>query len=302
MQGGLWASQVLDFAPERAVVARPDFAPGLRTAVGAFRFIGRVAVWSAATLLVLSNLNVNVSTLIAGLGVGGIAIALAVQNVLGDLFASLSILLDRPFVVGEFIVIDSLAGTVEHVGLKTTRVRSLSGEQIVMSNSDVLKSRKGLTVEIGNTDAEGRLVLADALAAADEESPDLLIDMATLTGAARVALGPDMPPFYTNDEELASTLSEAAASQNDPLWRLPLWEPYNALFESTIADINNVASSGLAGSITAALFLKRFVDKAKTWAHLDIFAWTPSAKPARPLGGEAQGIRALYSVIAGRFR
>jgi small-conductance mechanosensitive channel len=141
VQGGLWASRVLDFVLERAIVARPDFDPGLRTAVSAFRFIGRVAVWSAATLLVLSNLNVNVSTLIAGLGVGGIAIALAVQNVLGDLFASLSILLDRPFVVGEFIVIDSLAGTVEHVGLKTTRVRSLSGEQIVMSNGDLLKSR-----------------------------------------------------------------------------------------------------------------------------------------------------------------
>ncbi len=177
---------------------------------------------------------------------------------------------------------------------------SISGE--AYRPGDVLRSRKGLTVEIGNTDAEGRLVLADALALADEEGPDLLIDMATLTGAARVALGPDMPPFYTNDEALASALAEAAAGQNDPLWRLPLWEPYSSLFESPIADINNVASSGLAGSITAALFLKRFVEQAKTWAHLDIFAWTPTAKPARPAGGEAQGIRALYTVIAARYR
>jgi leucyl aminopeptidase len=177
---------------------------------------------------------------------------------------------------------------------------SISGE--AFRPGDVLTSRKGLTVEIGNTDAEGRLVLADALALADEEAPDLLIDMATLTGAARVALGPDLPPFYTGDEALASGLAEAAASQKDPLWRLPLWEPYNALFESGIADINNAGSSGFAGSITAALFLKRFVDRAKTWVHLDIFAWNPSARPARPVGGEAQGIRALCALIAGRYR
>jgi len=177
---------------------------------------------------------------------------------------------------------------------------SISGE--AFRPGDVLKSRKGLTVEIGNTDAEGRLVLADALALADEESPDLLVDMATLTGAARVALGPDLPPFYSNDEMLASALAEMAVSQNDPLWRLPLWEPYNALIDSPIADINNAGSSGFAGSITAALFLKHFVEKAKTWVHLDIFAWTPTARPARPLGGEAQGVRALYALIAGRYR
>jgi small-conductance mechanosensitive channel len=138
LQAGLWSNHVLDFALERIIVARADFDPALRTAVGGIR---RVVIWSVAALLVLANLHVNVTTLVAGLGVGGIAIALAVQNVLGDLFASLSILLDRPFVVGEFIVIDSLAGTVEHVGLKTTRIRSLSGEQIVMSNGDLLKSR-----------------------------------------------------------------------------------------------------------------------------------------------------------------
>jgi small-conductance mechanosensitive channel len=141
LQAGMWSSYVLDFALDRMIVARPGFDPGLRTAVGGIGFIGRVIIWSVAALLVLSNLQVNVTTLVAGLGVGGIALALAVQNILSDLFASLSILLDRPFVVGEFIVIDSLAGTVEHVGLKTTRIRSLSGEQIVMSNGDLLKSR-----------------------------------------------------------------------------------------------------------------------------------------------------------------
>jgi len=177
---------------------------------------------------------------------------------------------------------------------------SISGE--AFRPGDVLTSRKGLTVEIGNTDAEGRLVLADALALADEESPDLLVDMATLTGAARVALGPDLPPFYTSDEALASALAEAAASENDPLWRLPLWERYNSLIESSIADINNAGASGFAGSITAALFLRHFVAKAKTWVHLDIFAWTPSATPGHPQGGEAQGIRALFALIAGRYR
>ncbi len=141
IQAGLWSSHVLDFALDRMIMARADFDPALRTAIGGISFIGRVVIWSVAALLVLANLHVNVTTLVAGLGVGGIAIALAVQNVLGDLFASLSILLDRPFVVGEFIVIDSLAGTVEHVGLKTTRIRSLSGEQIVLSNGDLLKSR-----------------------------------------------------------------------------------------------------------------------------------------------------------------
>jgi leucyl aminopeptidase len=177
---------------------------------------------------------------------------------------------------------------------------AISGE--AFRPGDVLKSRKGLTVEIGNTDAEGRLVLADALALADAESPDLIIDMATLTGAARVALGPDVAPFFTDDEAAAAALAEAAGRQNDPLWRLPLWRPYNALFESRIADLNNAGSSGFAGSITAALFLRRFVEKARAYVHLDIFAWTPVAKPGRPMGGEAQGIRALYAVIAGRYR
>ena len=166
---------------------------------------------------------------------------------------------------------------------------------------DVLKSRKGLTVEIGNTDAEGRLILADALALADEEAPDLLIDLATLTGAARVALGPDLPAFFTSDDALAATIARAAESENDPLWRLPFWQPYYRLFESPIADLNNSSESGYAGSITAALFLKRFVEKAKAYVHFDIFAWTPAARPGRPKGAEAQAMRALFAVIRDRY-
>lgn len=166
---------------------------------------------------------------------------------------------------------------------------------------DVLKSRKGLSVEIGNTDAEGRLILADALALADEESPDLLIDLATLTGAARVALGPDLPPFYTDDDDFAADLANAAAHENDPVWRLPFWRPYDRLFDSPIADMNNSSDSGFAGSITAALFLKRFVEKAATYVHFDIFAWTPAARPGRPKGAEAQAMRALFSVIEQRY-
>jgi leucyl aminopeptidase len=166
---------------------------------------------------------------------------------------------------------------------------------------DILKSRKGPTVEIGNTDAEGRLVLADALALADEEEPDLLVDMATLTGAARVALGPEVPPYYTDDELLASDLASASRDVEDPLWRMPLWRPYDAKLSSRVADMNNVTTDGFAGSITAALFLRRFVEKAKSWAHFDIFAWNPSDRPHGPAGGEAQGIRALEQVISQRF-
>jgi leucyl aminopeptidase len=166
---------------------------------------------------------------------------------------------------------------------------------------DIFTSRKGLTVEIGNTDAEGRLVLADALALADEEKPDLLIDLGTLTGAARVALGPDLPPFYTDDEELAQKLSVCAKSENDPLWRLPLWPPYDNWLDSKVADVNNAASGTFAGSITCALFLKRFVELAKSWLHVDIFAWTPSAKPAHPEGGECQAARAIYKLLSERY-
>ena len=166
---------------------------------------------------------------------------------------------------------------------------------------DIFPSRKGLSVEIGNTDAEGRLVLADALAYADEEEPDLLIDMGTLTGAARVALGPDLPPFYTNDEALALDVARCARDENDPLWRMPLWPPYDAWLDSKIANLNNAPSGGFAGSITCALFLQRFVERAKSWLHLDIYAWTPSAKPARPEGGECQAARALFKLLGERY-
>ncbi|MEK1852600.1 MAG: leucyl aminopeptidase family protein [Phyllobacterium sp.] len=167
--------------------------------------------------------------------------------------------------------------------------------------SDVLTSRKGLTVEIGNTDAEGRLVLADALALADDEEPEILVDMATLTGAARVALGPDLPPFYSNDDAFAFDVAKASEAVADPLWRMPLWQPYDTKLSSRVADMNNVTTDGFAGSITAALFLQRFVGKAKIWAHFDIFGWNPIEKPHAPIGGEAQGIRALYHLLKERF-
>ncbi len=166
---------------------------------------------------------------------------------------------------------------------------------------DVFKTRKGLTVEIGNTDAEGRLVLCEALAHADEEKPDLLIDMATLTGAARVALGPDLPPFYSDDDQFAQRLAHHATMQNDPVWRMPLWRPYNAMIETPMADLNNAGQGGFAGSITAALFLRRFVERAKCYVHFDIFGWTPTPKPGRPKGGEAQAMRALFAAIAERY-
>ena len=165
---------------------------------------------------------------------------------------------------------------------------------------DIYKSRKGISVEIGNTDAEGRLILADALALADEDKPALVADFATLTGAARVALGPDMPPFFTDDDALAGELARYAAAENDPLWRMPLWRPYEAMLESKVADTNNVSTGGQGGAITAALFLRKFIT-AKSWLHLDIFAWTPAAKPGRPEGAELQSARALYALLCARY-
>ncbi|RWO46417.1 leucyl aminopeptidase family protein [Mesorhizobium sp.] len=199
-----------------------------------------------------------------------------------------------------------LASMIMAAGLKVRlRVLIPAVENSIAGNAfrpgDVLVSRKGITVEIGNTDAEGRLVLADALALADDDEPQLLIDMATLTGAARVALGPDLPPFYTGDEALASDLAAASVAVEDPLWRMPLWKPYAAKLSSKIADINNVTSDSFAGSITAALFLKRFVEKTAAWAHFDIFAWNPSDRPHGLAGGEAQGIRALERIISKRY-
>jgi leucyl aminopeptidase len=166
---------------------------------------------------------------------------------------------------------------------------------------DVYRSRKGLTVEIGNTDAEGRLILADAIALADEEKPDLIADLATLTGAARVALGPEVPPFYTDDDALATTLAKCATDENDPLWRMPLWRPYDQLLDSKVADVNNISSSNFGGSITAALFLRRFVGAAKAWLHCDIFAWNQTTKPGRPEGAECQAARAIYALLVSRY-
>jgi leucyl aminopeptidase len=165
---------------------------------------------------------------------------------------------------------------------------------------DIYTSRNGITVEIGNTDAEGRLILADALTLADEDNPELIFDFATLTGAARVALGPDVPPFFTDDDQLADKLMAHAAAENDPLWRLPLWRPYDEMLESKVADINNVGSGGQAGAITAALFMRRFVS-AKSWAHFDVFAWSPRSRPGRPEGGDCQAARAIYALLAARY-
>ncbi len=172
---------------------------------------------------------------------------------------------------------------------------SVSGSAI--RPGDVFKSRKGLTVEIGNTDAEGRLILADALALADEEAPELLLDIATLTGAARAATGLELPPFFTDDEPLAADLSRLAMAVNDPLWRLPLWQPYEFSLGSRIADLNNNPAYGYAGAITAALFLKRFVTRTRSWAHLDIAAWNDRARPGRPIGGEPNSARAIYALL-----
>jgi leucyl aminopeptidase len=200
----------------------------------------------------------------------------------------------------------ALAQMVMDAGLKVRlRVLIPAVENAVAGNAfrplDIFKSRKGPTVEIGNTDAEGRLVLADALALACEEKPDLLVDLGTLTGAARVALGPDLPPFYTNDETLAQDVARCAKGENDPLWRLPLWPAYDSWLDSKVADINNAPSGGFAGSIICALFLQRFVTDATSWLHVDIYGWTPQAKPGRPEGGECQAARAIYKLLSERY-
>ncbi|KKB08188.1 leucyl aminopeptidase family protein [Devosia chinhatensis] len=200
-----------------------------------------------------------------------------------------------------------LAHAIVSSGLKV-RLRVLLPvvENAIAGNAfrpgDVLRSRLGLTVEIGNTDAEGRLILADALALADEEAPDLLVDMATLTGAARVALGPDLPPVYCTDAAISGQLADLGLAVEDPLWPMPLWANYDSQLASKVADINNTGSGGFAGSVTAALFLKRFVRRAGIWLHLDIFGWAPEARPGRPVGATDQGIRALHALIRDRYK
>jgi leucyl aminopeptidase len=175
---------------------------------------------------------------------------------------------------------------------------SVSGD--AFRPGDVIASRKGASVEIDNTDAEGRLILADALARASEDKPDLMLDFATLTGAARTALGPDIPPFFSNDDVLADQMAKASAEMFDPLWRMPLWPAYEPDIESLIADLKNAGDGGMAGAIYAALFLKRFVD-AKSWGHFDVYAWAPRDKPSRPQGGEAQTLRACWRVLKSRY-
>ncbi|GEO97743.1 leucyl aminopeptidase family protein [Methylobacterium haplocladii] len=162
---------------------------------------------------------------------------------------------------------------------------------------DVIRARSGLTVEIGNTDAEGRLILADALALADAEEPDLLVDFATLTGAARVALGPDLPAFFTEDDALSTAIEKAGVDAIDPVWRLPLHAPYASLLDSKIADLNNVSGGPFAGAITAALFLRRFAPKTKRHVHFDLYGWNPSTKPGRPEGGEVQTARLVHTLL-----
>jgi len=166
---------------------------------------------------------------------------------------------------------------------------------------DVLETRKGLTVEVGNTDAEGRLILCDALAEADDEEPDFLMDFATLTGAARVALGTELPALFSNDDEVADALLAAGIRTDDPYWRLPLHTPYRRLLESRVADISNVSQGRFGGAITAALFLREFVSPETSWAHVDAMAWNLEHRPGRPQGGEAMGLRATYAMLRERY-
>ncbi len=200
----------------------------------------------------------------------------------------------------------AVAGMVMGTGLNL-RLRVLipavenSVSGTAMRPGDVFISRKGLSVEIGNTDAEGRLILADALADADDQKPELLIDVATLTGAARAATGMELPPFFTDNDQLAADLMRLGTAIQDPLWRLPLWRGYEDTLTSRVADLNNNPNYGYAGAITAALFLNRFVGKTKSWAHLDIPAWIDRAKPGRPIGGEANGARAIYALLKERY-
>jgi leucyl aminopeptidase len=176
---------------------------------------------------------------------------------------------------------------------------SVSGT--AMRPLDVIRTRAGLTVEVGNTDAEGRLVLCDLLAEAAQESPALLLDFATLTGAARVALGPELPALFCNDEAWAERLLRTASARHDPLWRLPLWDGYDGWLTSPVADLNNVSSKPFAGAIVAALYLRRFVSPVAAWAHFDIYAWNDQSQSGRPEGGEAQAMRGIFAAISEAF-
>lgn len=201
----------------------------------------------------------------------------------------------------------ALARLVMQAGLKVRLVVLVAAVENAISGDafrpgDIIQTRKGLTIEIGNTDAEGRVILSDALARAGEHTPDLTIDFATLTGAARVALGPDVPPFYTDDEALAAEIAAASADRHDPLWRMPLWRGYREAVEGDISDVRNDAAAwSLAGSVTAALFLQRFAPDSGAWVHLDVFAWNNRTRPGWPMGGAAQGLRAMFRVLSDRY-
>jgi leucyl aminopeptidase len=202
-------------------------------------------------------------------------------------------------------IVLSLSQAIMAAGLKVRlRVLMPCVENAVSGNAfrprDIIKTRKGLTVEIGNTDAEGRLILCDALAEAASENPAMIVDIATLTGAARVALGPELPALFCNDDALAAGLLEAGTAEDDPLWRMPLWRGYRSNLDSKVADINNVSEGPHGGAITAALYLQEFVS-GLPWAHFDVMAWNGRSKPGRPEGAEAQTLRAIYAYVAGRF-
>ena len=221
-----------------------------------------------------------------------------------DIKPSRSMLLMKKDMGGAASVL-GLASMIMDAGLPVRlRVLIPAVENSVSSNSfrpgDVLIARNGIAVENRNTDAEGRLVLADALVDASEEDPDLLFDLATLTGAARVALGPDLPPFYTDDDALATEIAAAGRAMHDPVWRMPLWDGYERDIRSQVGEITNAPGGGMAGSVTAALFLRRFLRNSYKWAHFDIYGWAPRAKPGRPEGGECQAALALYKVIEDR--
>ncbi len=218
-----------------------------------------------------------------------------------DLKPSSAMLLMKKDMGGAATVL-ALGSMIMALGLDVRlRVLVSAAENSVSGNAfrpqDVIKTRDGRTVEIGNTDAEGRLVLSDALSLADEESPDLLLTFSTLTGAARVALGPDLPPFYTDDEALAGQIASTGLALGDPMWRMPFWSGYEKNLDSEVADMGNVSESPFAGSIIAALFLRRFVKRARRFAHFDIYGWRQALRPLGPKGGETQGARAMLSVI-----
>jgi leucyl aminopeptidase len=199
-----------------------------------------------------------------------------------------------------------LGQAIMQAGLKVRlRVLVPCVENAVSGNAmrprDIIKTRKGLTVEIGNTDAEGRLILCDALAEASDEKPEMIVDCATLTGAARVALGPELPALFCNDDMLANALIAAGQAEDDPMWRMPLYKPYRRMIDSKVADLNNVSDGPQGGAITAALYLQEFVDPKIPWAHLDVMAWNQRSRPGRPEGAEAQTLRAVYAYIVGRF-